>query len=267
MHRRVKLKLAALLANLLVFVLLQEGTQVADAYGYDLENTFETEVNSLVELEKRTLRSLGEPVFSAQTVPGPAKGINKVFLEEALKDIKLKRSYAVALDSCYIHLDYIRRTCEDNNSTLTKRDCFTNCVPKQTGDICYRLWEPEMYGETNIMVEKRWYFDQKTNSCLQFDYGGCLGNSNNHINREDCQLQNNLEVANDLDRFTRYSLQDMENYGECSLIGHAHFNTFDNKTYTFYGKCDYVLAEVRNEQNTRWKIVLVSDRYCDPRKS
>ena len=50
-----------------------------------------------------------------------------------------------------------------------------------------------MYGETNIKVEKRWYFDQKTRSCVQFDYGGCHGNSNNYRERRDCQLQNDCE--------------------------------------------------------------------------
>lgn len=66
-------------------------------------------------------------------------------------------------------------------------------MPKQTGDICYRLWDPELYGETNILVEKRWYFDEQTQRCMVFDYGGCLGNANNYLSQSDCQLQNNCE--------------------------------------------------------------------------
>lgn len=56
-------------------------------------------------------------------------------------------------------------------------------------------------------------------------------------------------------------------YAECSVFGNAHFTTFDNKTYTFYGKCDYILAEVRDDQEIKWRIVLRNDRYCDPMKS
>lgn len=56
-------------------------------------------------------------------------------------------------------------------------------------------------------------------------------------------------------------------YAECSVFGNAHFSTFDNKTYTFYGKCDYILAEVRDDHETKWQIVLRNDRFCDPMKS
>lgn len=72
---------------------------------------------------------------------------------------------------------------------------LSNCisVPKVTGDICYRLWEPDEYGETNIQVQKRWYFNQQYKDCMQFDYGGCLGNANNYAKRSECQLRNNCK--------------------------------------------------------------------------
>lgn len=53
------------------------------------------------------------------------------------------------------------------------------------------------------------------------------------------------------------------------MFGNAHFNTFDNKTYTFYGKCDYVLAEAQDpiQQTDLWRVTLMNDPLCaDPRR-
>ena len=64
---------------------------------------------------------------SPEPVPAPAKGVNKVFLEESIEQLLRKRSYAVHLDPCYLHLKNIQESCDESNSTLSKRDCFRNC--------------------------------------------------------------------------------------------------------------------------------------------
>ena len=70
---------------------------------------------------------MNEPSFTENIVPAPAVGVNKAFLEEAIDELSRKRSYAAAVDPCKLHLDLIRKTCDDNNSTLTKRDCLRSC--------------------------------------------------------------------------------------------------------------------------------------------
>lgn len=65
--------------------------------------------------------------LSPELVPAPEKGVNKVFLEESIEQLLRKRSYAVHLDPCYLHLQNIRESCDESNSTLSKRECFRNC--------------------------------------------------------------------------------------------------------------------------------------------
>ena len=85
--------------------------------------------------------------------------------------------------------EYVSAHRNDGVDKCSFHSCFI--VPKLTDGICYKLWEPEEYGETNIKTEKKWYFHTPTQTCLQFDYGGCLGNENNYATLEDCQSRNN----------------------------------------------------------------------------
>lgn len=41
----------------------------------------------------------------------------------------------------------------------------------------------------------RWYFDTEKNSCDIFTYGGCQGNKNNYLSKEECMRQCYGEVA------------------------------------------------------------------------
>ena len=47
------------------------------------------------------------------------------------------------------------------------------------------------------------------------------------------------------------------------MFGVAHFNTFDNKTYTFNGKCNYVLVKLASEPD-KLKVVVNNDANCNP---
>jgi len=67
------------------------------------------------------------PLTITAPVPKPEQGINKVFLQQALGNILRKRSYAASTDPCFRFLDQLQKSCDDTNSTVTKRDCFSSC--------------------------------------------------------------------------------------------------------------------------------------------
>ena len=65
---------------------------------------------------------------TTSAVPGPSKGVNKAYLEQALGSILQKRGFsAVYSDQCFLHLDELRRSCDNYNSTFAKRDCLVSC--------------------------------------------------------------------------------------------------------------------------------------------
>ena len=47
------------------------------------------------------------------------------------------------------------------------------------------------------------------------------------------------------------------------MFGIAHINTFDNKTYSFHGKCSYVMVKLASEPE-KLKVVVNNDANCDP---
>lgn len=50
------------------------------------------------------------------------------------------------------------------------------CVPKANTGVCRAAFP-------------RWYFDTEKNSCDMFIYGGCQGNKNNYLSKEECMRQ------------------------------------------------------------------------------
>ena len=42
---------------------------------------------------------------------------------------------------------------------------------------------------------ERWYFDQESQSCKTFTYGGCFGNSNNFLSRDECEDSCLVDIA------------------------------------------------------------------------
>ncbi|XP_040208267.1 papilin-like [Rana temporaria] len=93
---------------------------------------------------------------------------------------------------CRMHIDryyYNQKTktckkfiyggCQGNgNNFLTKEACERSCQP-----VCD---QPSDTGPCK-MYKERYYYDQKTKTCKEFIYGGCQGNGNNFLTKEDCE--------------------------------------------------------------------------------
>ncbi|KAL3087023.1 hypothetical protein niasHS_005262 [Heterodera schachtii] len=63
---------------------------------------------------------------------------------------------------------------------------------EQCKNICWNYKDPCVLPKVSGPCEghsRRFFFDLHTNQCLLFEYGGCLGNSNNFHTMEDCQAR------------------------------------------------------------------------------
>ncbi|PZC74553.1 hypothetical protein B5X24_HaOG207687 [Helicoverpa armigera] len=76
--------------------------------------------------------------------------------------------------------------CEGNgNRFATKEECEDVCVQPAPKDAC-KL--PSVKGACDAEYT-RWHYNSTMEQCVQFRYGGCLGNANNFDSRELCQKQ------------------------------------------------------------------------------
>ena len=74
-------------------------------------------------------------------------------------------------------------TGDNGNRFDTERICESYCVRPAGSGRCYL---PKMTGPCKG-AQPMWYFDKKWNKCMEFSYGGCLGNTNRFQTVEDCQ--------------------------------------------------------------------------------
>ena len=76
-----------------------------------------------------------------------------------------------------------------NTMNYTKAESLTPPLPFMFSSLCFLPSEPCMQplntGECNDTA-LRWYFDIQERLCKPFMYRGCLGNSNNFFNKEEC---------------------------------------------------------------------------------
>lgn len=72
-------------------------------------------------------------------------------------------------------------------------------------EVCNQIWEADA-NEEDAQFEKRWYYSEDSHSCLQFNYGGCLGNENNFDSEEECQARYQCEFSRFISRYILYTV-------------------------------------------------------------
>ena len=72
-------------------------------------------------------------------------------------------------------------------------DCQQSCAPQTLNDVCRQKRESGPCRDHVV----RWYFDQDSQSCKRFYYGGCYGNGNRFINLGECEATCGKAEEND----------------------------------------------------------------------
>nr|ACV66786.1 serine protease inhibitor 2 [Rana chensinensis] len=68
----------------------------------------------------------------------------------------------------------------NKNNFDTQEDCEASCKPAISCDL------PSDSGPCEVYIP-RFYYDRETKTCKDFIYGGCQGNGNNFLTKEDCE--------------------------------------------------------------------------------
>jgi hypothetical protein len=71
----------------------------------------------------------------------------------------------------------------NGNRFENQKTCESMCVKPAGSGRCYL---PKVTGPCKG-TDQKWYFDRQWNKCMEFEYGGCLGNANNFNSQTDCQ--------------------------------------------------------------------------------
>nr|CAD7588891.1 unnamed protein product [Timema genevievae] len=72
--------------------------------------------------------------------------------------------------------------CQGNqNRFASRQDCEQNC-----GNVQDKCILPRVVGPCSGSIQQ-WYYEQHSDSCEEFDYGGCQGNANRFNDRQECE--------------------------------------------------------------------------------
>ncbi|XP_057567242.1 kunitz-type protease inhibitor 2 isoform X2 [Hippopotamus amphibius kiboko] len=104
--------------------------------------------------------------------------------------------YNVTDGSCQ---QFVYGGCGGNeNNYMTKEECLAKCagvtVPRRhnSDDLSSDIFNYEEYCTAEAVTGPcrasllRWYFNAEKNSCDNFIYGGCQGNKNSYLSKEEC---------------------------------------------------------------------------------
>uniref|UniRef100_A0A452UVN4 Kunitz-type protease inhibitor 2 n=1 Tax=Ursus maritimus TaxID=29073 RepID=A0A452UVN4_URSMA len=104
--------------------------------------------------------------------------------------------YNVTDGSCQ---QFVYGGCEGNkNNYLTKEECLEKCAGvtvsrrHDSDDLSSDIFDYEEYCTAKAVTGpcrasfSRWYFNAEKNSCDNFIYGGCQGNKNSYLSKEEC---------------------------------------------------------------------------------
>nr|CAD7426582.1 unnamed protein product [Timema monikensis] len=72
--------------------------------------------------------------------------------------------------------------CQGNqNRFASRQDCEQSC-----GNVQDKCILPRVVGPCSGSIQQ-WYYEQRSNNCEEFDYGGCQGNANRFNDRQECE--------------------------------------------------------------------------------
>ncbi|KHJ44677.1 Kunitz/Bovine pancreatic trypsin inhibitor domain protein [Trichuris suis] len=91
--------------------------------------------------------------------------------------------YNITLRECAL---FVYGGCEGNGNRFEKKkECRKLCVKKEKKDPCKQPMDP---GPCEAASD-RWYYNEATDDCEMFTYGGCQGNENNFATEEQCRAK------------------------------------------------------------------------------
>ena len=70
------------------------------------------------------------------------------------------------------------------NRFESEKECESYCVKPQGSGKCYLA---NSAGSCNNYAKQMFYYDPKWKKCMEFTYGGCLGNMNRFETIQECQ--------------------------------------------------------------------------------
>ncbi|KHJ44672.1 Kunitz/Bovine pancreatic trypsin inhibitor domain protein [Trichuris suis] len=91
--------------------------------------------------------------------------------------------YNITLRECAV---FVYGGCEGNGNRFEKKkECRKLCIKQEKKDACKQPKDPGPC----MALGYRWYYNEATDDCEMFAYGGCQGNENNFATEEECRAK------------------------------------------------------------------------------
>lgn len=109
----------------------------------------------------------------------------------------------------------------NQNNFLSSEECEQHCGNVQ--DLCSL---PSVYGRCQENIT-RWWYDQRTDECVEFEYSGCRGNRNNFYTESECKSSCQRRPPA-VDTTSTPQIDDVNNHFVLILINYLIINFFSN---------------------------------------